>query len=152
MLDMFEEGNFEKMCTGILSSTIEAHGPITHQTKGSAAKRFACQFRAFLKQFHTEDIKDASIVAEIEELNKELNKSKAKVISQGKQIAYLIDKLKETGVFTKNNGREIRTTDSSETQQCPECDEILNKYKEHLETPSLPSLTLGGTPSCRGAK
>ena len=47
-----EYRRLERMALGVLRSTIDAHGPITMNHIGSAARRLAAQWQSLVKQRH----------------------------------------------------------------------------------------------------
>jgi hypothetical protein len=68
--ELFDSGRWEKIFSGVLQSSIDSHGPITKENKGSAAKRVATQVRALLKDIGVEAVQGTRAEVIIEENEK----------------------------------------------------------------------------------
>uniref|UniRef100_UPI00248D7652 hypothetical protein n=1 Tax=Phaeobacter italicus TaxID=481446 RepID=UPI00248D7652 len=75
MADLFDQGRLERIASDALRSCIKAHGPVTKEYIGSAAKRMASAVRGMiLSDYRHSDAESAEVIR----LQKELDELKTR--------------------------------------------------------------------------
>ncbi len=93
--ELFEIGHLERVVSGGLISCIKAHGPVTRNFVGSAAKRIAQNLRGQLKQFAGAGTNDLALAKYKQDLADENQRIVAQNISLKKQRDDLLEKLRK---------------------------------------------------------
>lgn len=108
---LFEEGRLERLVSGALTASINAHGPVRLADLGSAAKRVAGQIRGELTQNPPAGQEHAVCTAVIDGLKKEIAFLRSRDAKLHSQVRYWREKAVIDNTAEKIDNKTMETSD-----------------------------------------